>query len=145
MHYSNFIVSDEWSYITSFEIVDFDKHNMDAEKLYILINNSDDIAFIRKHLPGDLYLSVSRDNMAMVMHKEATKSKAVAALVEYWGVNQLEIVAFGDDINDIDLLQYCGIGIATANALDEVKAVADCICDTNENDGVAKWLEENVL
>jgi len=35
--------------------------------------------------------------------------------------------------------------VAVANALDEVKAAADYVCDTNENDGVAKWLEENVL
>ena len=43
------------------------------------------------------------------------------------------------------MLRDCGIGVAVANAIDEVKAVADHICDTNDNDGVAKWLEENVL
>ena len=145
MHYSNFVVSDEWWYITTFEIVDFRKHDKDAEKLYILVNSSDDVDFIEKHLVDDLYLSVSRDNMAMIMHKDATKSNAVAALAEYWGIEQFEIVAFGDDMNDLDMLQYCGIGVAVTNALDEVKAVADYICDTNENDGVAKWLEENVL
>ena len=145
MHYSNFVVSDEWSYITTFEIVDFGKHDMDAEKLYILISNSEDIKFIEKHLPEDLYLSVSRDSMAMIMHKEATKSNAVTALAQHWKIKRSEIVAFGEDMNDIDMLQYCGIGVAVANALDEVKAVADYICDTNENDGVTKWLEENVL
>ena len=83
--------------------------------------------------------------MAMVMHKGATKSKAVSALALYWGINRLEIAAFGDDSNDIDLLSDVGVGIAMENALDEVKAVADHICDTNENDGVAKWIEENIL
>jgi len=48
-------------------------------------------------------------------------------------------------LNDIDFLNYTGIGVAVANALDEVKAVAKYICDTNENDGVAKWLEERIL
>ena len=145
MDYANFIVSDEWSFITDFEIVDFGKHDMDAEKLYILIDEPDDIAFIRKHLSEDLHLSVSRDHMAMVMHKEATKSKALAALAGHWAIKPSEIVAFGDDANDVDMLQYCGIGVAVANALDEVKNVADHICDSNENDGVAGWLEENVL
>ena len=79
------------------------------------------------------------------MHKDATKANAVAALSRYWNIAQSEIVAFGDDLNDIDLLTYAGVGVAVANALDEVKAVADDICDTNDNDGVAKWLEENVL
>ena len=43
------------------------------------------------------------------------------------------------------MLKVCGVGVAVANALDEVKAVADHICDTNDNDGVAIWLEENIL
>jgi len=48
-------------------------------------------------------------------------------------------------LNDIDLLQYCGVGVAMGNALPEVKAVADQICDSNENDGIAKWIEKNIL
>jgi len=56
-----------------------------------------------------------------------------------------EIVSFGDDTNDIDLLDFCGISVAMENALDNVKKSANEICDTNENDSVAKWLEENVL
>jgi len=56
-----------------------------------------------------------------------------------------EITAFGDDLNDIDMLEFSGISVAMVNALDNVKAVADYICDTNDNDGVAKWLEENLL
>ena len=81
----------------------------------------------------------------MVMHREATKSKALLEMARVWGIEQTEIVAFGDDLNDIDLLAYAGVGVATENALDEVKAAADCICDTNDNDGVAKWIEENIL
>jgi len=77
----------------------------------------------------------------MVMHKDALKSKAVAALAEYWNIERREIVAFGDDMNDIDLLKWCGTGVAMGNALDEVKAAADDMCDTNDNDGIAKWLE----
>jgi hydroxymethylpyrimidine pyrophosphatase-like HAD family hydrolase len=53
-------------------------------------------------------------------------------------------VAFGDDLNDIDMLNHAGVSVAMGNALDEVKAVADYVCDTNDNDGLAKWLEENV-
>lgn len=145
MHYSNFIVSDEWSDIANFKVSDFSKHELDAEKLYYHIQQSDDVVFIRENLPGDLYLTISRDGLAMVMHKEAVKSKAVSALAEQWGIKQSEIVAFGDDLNDIDLLQHCGVSVAVENAIDEAKAFADYICDTNDNDGVAKWLEENLL
>ena len=92
-----------------------------------------------------LHLKVARDGLGQIMHKDATKANAVAALARYWIIAQSEIVAFGDDLNDIDLLIYAGVGVAVANALDEVRAIAKYICDANENDGVAKWLEENVL
>lgn len=50
-----------------------------------------------------------------------------------------------DDINDLEMVEKCGVGIAVANAIDEVKAVADYICDAKDNDGVAKWIEDNIL
>ena len=43
------------------------------------------------------------------------------------------------------MLQNCGIGVAMENALDEVKTAADFICDNNNNDGVAKWIEKHLL
>jgi len=145
MHYSNFAVSDEWSYITNYEIIDFSNHGLDAEKIYSRIQRQEDAEFIKGNLHDDLYLIMSRDGLAMVMHKEASKSKAVNALAEHWGINQSTIVAFGDDMNDIDLLQHSGIGVVVANAINEAKGAADYMCDINDNDGVAKWLEQHVL
>ena len=55
------------------------------------------------------------------------------------------LVAFGDDINDLEMVKNCGIGVAVENAIDDVKAAAKYICGTNDNDGVAKWLEEHIL
>jgi hydroxymethylpyrimidine pyrophosphatase-like HAD family hydrolase len=103
------------------------------------------VNFVKAHAPPGFNLFISRDDLTFLFHKDAVKSKAVAALAERWGVDRAEIAAFGDDSVDTELLRYCGIGVAMGNALDEVKSAADFICDTNENDGVAKWLEENVL
>ena len=145
INYTNFIVSDVWPNAKDFEVVDFSQHNIDAEKLYMLVNNPDDAAFIRKHLPENLYLCLSKDGLAQVMHKEATKAKAIAKLAKIWNIEQSQIVAFGDDLNDIDMLEYAGIGIAMENALDEVKAAADFVCASNDEDGVAEWIFENVF
>ena len=49
MHYSNFTISDELPFITSFQIVNFSKHEKDAEKLYMVIRNRADVQFIEKH------------------------------------------------------------------------------------------------
>jgi hydroxymethylpyrimidine pyrophosphatase-like HAD family hydrolase len=81
----------------------------------------------------------------MIMHKDATKEKAIIYLAEYFGFDLSDIAAFGDDYNDVEMLRVCGIGVGVTNAIEEVRGVADCICDTNESDGVAKLLEERML
>jgi hydroxymethylpyrimidine pyrophosphatase-like HAD family hydrolase len=48
-------------------------------------------------------------------------------------------------LNDIEMLRECCFGVAVANALDEVKATADFVCGDCDEDGAAKWLEENYL
>ena len=145
MHYSNFNVTAQWDIIKNYKIIDFNKIDFDAAKIYIIIENQKTIDIINANISEEMYFYNSRDNLAMVTHKDAIKSKGVAALMNYWGINKSEVIAFGDDTNDIDLLQICGTGVAMGNALDEVKAVANQICDTNNNDGIAKWIEDNVI
>jgi len=123
----------------------FSRHGMELGKFWTFGCTPKISILLEARLNDDLYLIVARDGLGQIMHKDATKANAVAALARYWNIAQAEIVAFGDDLNDIDMLNYVGIGVAVANALDEVKAVVKYICDTNENDGMAKWLEENVL
>ena len=72
--------------------------------------------------------------------KGATKEKAIDALCKHLELSPLQIAAFGDDFNDIGMLKLCGKGIAMSNAIDEVKAIADKICLSNEEDGVAKCI-----
>ena len=50
-------------------------------------------------------------------------------------------VAFGDSINDIYMIHTAGVGVAVENARDELKEVADYICPSNDNDGVAEVIE----
>lgn len=100
---------------------------------------------IKSNLPKELYLNVSRDGLAMMMHKGATKINGILAIAKEFNILKNEIIAFGDDVNDKEMLQNCGLGIAMDNAIDEIKGIADCICESNDNDGVAKYLEDRVL
>jgi len=129
------------------KLVDISKHAIDSEKIYMTDLTDDDEAFILTQLPDELYFLMAREGngFGMIMHKNATKAKAVAALANIWGIEKDEIVAFGDDLNDIPMLEFVGVSVAMGNALDKVKNIASLVCDTNDNDGVAKWLEENVL
>ena len=80
-----------------------------------------------------------------ITHKNATKLNAIIYLANMLGIEMKDIASFGDDFNDVAMLKGCGIGVAVDNAINEAKKVADYICDSNDNDGVARWLEENVL
>jgi len=147
MHYSNFAVSDFWPQLTNFEITDFSRHALDAEKIYSPNPNAEESAFIRQLLPTELYSVATSDItgvLLQVMHKDATKWKTVLKLANRWGIQPSEIVAFGDDLNDLDMLENAGIGVAMHNALDEVKAVCNTVCGSNNEDGLAGWITNNV-
>jgi hypothetical protein len=142
-HYANFDISQLWNWLKC-ELTDFKTYSIQTEKIYSQIENAETAEYLKSNLPDDLYMVVARDGLAMIMHREAVKSRAVAALADYWEIEKREIAAFGDDLNDMDLLQFCGLGVAMGNALNEVKNAADYVCGTNENDGVAEWLEKNI-
>lgn len=67
----------------------------------------------------------------------ANKATALDFLLGQQGLSMDAAIAIGDDINDIEMVQRSGVGIAVANALPEVKAVADWIAPDNDADGVA--------
>ena len=143
--YTNFNAEELWPWYKDYKQIDFDTFTGEAEKIYVPCMTPEDLTFIEKHLPEGLYVSVSRDFMAMIMHRDATKSRAVAALAAHWGIDAAEIAAFGDDLNDIDMLTYAGTGVAMGNAVESVTAAADFVCESNQDDGLAKWIEGNIL
>ena len=55
------------------------------------------------------------------------------------------MIACGDGFNDISMIEYAGVGVAMANAQEEVKAAADYITVSNDEDGVAKVIYEMIL
>jgi hydroxymethylpyrimidine pyrophosphatase-like HAD family hydrolase len=73
------------------------------------------------------------------------KWRAVQEVMSHYEIGEDEVVVFGDDVNDLEMVRECKVGVAVMNAIDEVKAVAKHICESNEDDGVAKWLKKNVL
>ena len=73
------------------------------------------------------------------------KTAAIRALAEISGISPEDIVVFGDDLNDIEMLRLCGTGVAVTNAIPEVQEAADEITLSNDEDGVAKWLADHCL
>jgi hydroxymethylpyrimidine pyrophosphatase-like HAD family hydrolase len=65
----------------------------------------------------------------------------VSTLARLHGIDQADVIAFGDMPNDIEMLRWAGRGVAMGNARDSVKDVADHVTATNDEAGVAQVLE----
>ena len=76
---------------------------------------------------------------------EATKGNALACCAGLLGFSLAETLAFGDSLNDLSMLQAAGFGVAVANARDDVKSRLCLTCGSNEEDGPARFILDNVL
>ncbi len=79
-----------------------------------------------------------------ILHPEGDKAHALQKVMDYLGRDTNDVTVFGDSVNDIGMFKLAGTSVAVANALDEVKAVADVILPhSNDEDAVAKYLKGN--
>lgn len=76
---------------------------------------------------------------------DAVKGKGLRFLCDYLGIGIRDAVAFGDGLNDVTMLEAAGVGVAMGNAVPEAIAAADLVTDSNDADGVARYLEQYVL
>ena len=76
------------------------------------------------------------------MQPGVSKATGIRALMDAFGIDASEVMAFGDAGNDAEMLRLAGVGVAMGNASDELKSIADLVCDPCEEQGVLKVLEE---
>lgn len=85
------------------------------------------------------------ENLYSFLPEKSGKIQAIRELARTLNLSLGDIVSFGDDLNDMEMLQICGTGVAVSNALMEVKNIADAVTLSNDEDGVAYWIERNIL
>lgn len=77
-----------------------------------------------------------------VVQPGVSKATGIRVLMDAFGIDASEVMAFGDAGNDAEMLRLAGVGVAMGNASDELKSIADLVCDPCEEQGVLKVLEE---
>lgn len=111
---------------------------------------SDDTALIdtmlgtlrRRYTPAELYLTKSVATFFEATHPAVNKGAAVQYVAETMlKLKPENVMAVGDNFNDVEMIQYAGLGIAMGNAPDEVKAIANWVAPSVEQDGVAAAIE----
>lgn len=110
-------------------------------KILVSFSGAEVLEAVKANLTEDLYYTVANGHLLQIMDKRATKWNGIKTMLDFCNCPSGETVYFGDDNDDIEPIRMCGLGVAVANAIDEVKAAADDIAESNDADGVAKCIE----
>jgi Cof subfamily protein (haloacid dehalogenase superfamily) len=113
------------------------------------MGKEEEIESLERSLKNDcseeLTIYRSKPTYLEIMHHTVTKTYAIRFLQEKFNLEQNQIIAVGDNFNDIDMLQYAGLGVAMGNAPEQVKQIADEITSSNDDNGVAKVIQKYLL
>lgn len=132
----------------TFEVVDFSSIDFESAKIYKIayVNTPEETLRLRTKLQPKMFrdyeISSSVPQFVEIVPKGITKAKALEIVCKRLSLTPEDIIAFGDQDNDIPLLDYAGCGIAMGNSPDAVKEKATFTTSTNDEDGVAVALEK---
>src|SRR5699024_3264638 len=124
-------------HFSDYEWLKFGCDSHDKEKLDTIVNEL-------SHY-DDLELTNSLPTNIEVNPKGVNKANALKTVCGELGITMENVMAAGDSLNDIKMIQESGIGVAMGNAQEAVKQVADYITDTNNQHGVGKAIDKFVL
>ena len=120
-----------------------EKEKKQVDKVHALFKNisEKEKAFLQiKEIPN-ITATGAMENNIEVNALGVNKGIGLLKLGELLGIKREEIMACGDGMNDLEMIREAGLGVAMANAVQEVKDAADFVTDSNEKDGVAKAIE----
>lgn len=114
-------------------------------KILVHIENEETLSLVKNELTDDLYYTIAHGYLMQIMNISATKWNGIKAMLDICNCSPNETVYFGDDQDDIEPIKMCGVGVAVTNGIDDVRNVADYITEANDADGVAKFIEYQIL
>ncbi|BCN30862.1 Cof-type HAD-IIB family hydrolase [Anaeromicropila herbilytica] len=138
---NNTIISYITQEILEYNLYSIPQHNF--QRIRLFFNEYENIDF-SKYITNEMQYQKSND-MATITNKHADKGIALESLIHYLGIKKEETISFGDNLADIPMLKASGIGVAMGNAVSQVKDIADYITVSNDEDGVAKYIETYLL
>lgn len=95
---------------------------------------------------GDrMEICISKPQYIEFVNRAVNKGAGMLTLAQHMGIKSSEIVAFGDGLNDLKMLQAAGMGVAIGNAQPEVLQAVSYMTKTNDEDGVAYFIEKEIL
>lgn len=119
----------------------------DINKILLIENNVDKFNEVKSFVSNypQFEIATSQKGFIDINPKGASKGNALKVLADHFGYTLDEIVVFGDQDNDVSMLKVAGIGVAMANASENAKKVANDSTLSNNESGVAYWINKNLL
>lgn len=110
----------------------------------LILGEMDILNFLKKEIDSNfnIHSCFSGNRFLEIVSKDANKGNALKWICENKGIDISNTIAFGDYFNDIEMLEYAGIGVAMGNSVDELKAKANYTTLSNDEDGFGKFLEK---
>lgn len=121
-----------------------DLRDDDIGKLFVshpTITTMELVDMVTPYVPASMYATTSGTSFVEITPDGADKGSALARLCAGLGIDRSEVIAFGDNYNDLTMLEWAGRGVAMGNAEPAVREVADEVTSTNTEHGVAQVLE----
>ena len=134
-------IKDREKFLTTCEnavhIIISTKKNEDVEEMIDIIKFEIpylDIKIMQDSFDNKKYIEIYAPNLS--------KYKGIQKIAEIEGIENKDIIAFGDSLNDIDMIKNCGIGVAMGNSLERIKEIANYTTISHNENGVVEFLEK---
>ena len=95
-----------------------------------------------KTFEGTVNCYVSRPMFLEFVGAKSSKGAALSEIGRIFGIDRSQMIAIGDSDNDVPMLKYAGLGVAMGNAAEEIKSICQYVAPSNNEDGVAKVIDE---
>lgn len=100
---------------------------------------------LKSKLSDTLNVTISKPFFLEFMDKGINKASGIERLINKLGIKREEVIAIGDSYNDLEMIQYAGLGVCVENAPEDIKKHAAHITVSNMEHGVAKTIQEFIL
>lgn len=138
--------------LNNIKFTEFDFYKLDRDEEILKVMMIDEptllasaIAQLPEVLKNKYSTALSLPFFFEFMNKNSNKGKGMEALTAHLGLSPEQIICVGDAANDLEMIKFAGLGVAMGNAIDEVKAHANYITASNDDDGVAHIFEKYIL
>ena len=145
-------------YSSSYNYAEIFNRKEDLKEIFIGLHNIEKFEFSKMLFIGDrevleklqdeiretikVHTSFSHTNFLEILRYGINKGSALKWLCDKKGIKRENVIAFGDNYNDIEMIEFAGIGVAMENGEEELKKSADYIALNNNDDGVGKFLKD---